>query len=649
MMEDNQFSSLNINENIVRALTEMGFEEPTPIQREAIPCVLEGRDLIGQAQTGTGKTCAYGIPAIQMCAPEVRGVQTLVLCPTRELAIQVADELKRVTKYVQGCRILAVYGGQPIDYQIMALKRSPQIIIGTPGRVMDHMRRHTLRLENLRMLVLDEADEMLQMGFREDIDTILQDIPDQRQMLLFSATMPEEILHLTEVYQKDPVHVSIARKELTVEAIDQYYIEVREASKLELLCRLIDVENAELALVFCNTRRRVDHVASRLQERGYPADALHGDMKQNERDRVMNKFRNGVSRILVATDVAARGLDVSGVSVVFNYDIPEDPELYVHRIGRTGRAGKSGKSYSFIFGRDLYKLREIMRYTRSTITGAKPPTIDEVLRVRTEAAAEKVRNLVREGGGETFRPLIERLVQEPDAAGSAEDLAAVLFGMAFPELQNSGYEHADFDEEVFAYESLDMTRLFLNVGRLDRWNEARIVKTVASASDIPGRVIGSIEMHRNFSFVDIPARLVDQVMEALQGMDCEGRILRLEVAAPKKRGGSKGADRKKKRRSRDAGARPEKERRSFAGSRSGDPDHPNEFRRTANAEKGRAFSEKEGGRDRKNREERRESRNRKRNPGRSEKKTKGYFETRFGGRNERNSRGKGRRGRSGKR
>ncbi|MCI8283939.1 MAG: DEAD/DEAH box helicase [Firmicutes bacterium] len=453
-MENIQFNELNISKELVRALDEMGFTEATPIQSQAIPAVMTGSDVIGQAQTGTGKTCAYGIPAIEMCNKKSRAPQVLVLCPTRELAIQVAEELRKVSKYTHGIKSVAIYGGQHIETQISALKKKPQIIIGTPGRIMDHMRRKTLRFDDLKMVVLDEADEMLNMGFREDIDKILSEIPDEKQMMLFSATMPPEITEIAMKYQKDPIHIHIAKKELTVELIDQYYIEVRDSAKVELLCRLIDVNNVSLALVFCNTKRRVDEVTAMLQNRGYPADALHGDMKQNERDRVMNKFRHGITHILVATDVAARGIDVSGVEAVFNYNIPEDPEQYVHRIGRTGRAGKSGVAYSFISSREAYRLRDIMRYTKADIMWTRPPAIDEVREVRRNAAVLKVRQLAEQGPQGKDLEIIDKIIKDAekeDVFITERDVAAVLFGMAFGELGDRAYEHMDFDDEDGGY------------------------------------------------------------------------------------------------------------------------------------------------------------------------------------------------------
>ena len=466
-MEPLIFSNLPLSAEVLKALDRMGFEEATPIQSLAIPPILEGRDVIGQARTGTGKTCAFGIPAVESIDPELTGVQVLALCPTRELAIQMAEELSAVARYKKDVRVLALYGGQAIDHQILALKKRPQIIVGTPGRILDHLRRHTLKVQNLRTVVLDEADEMLNMGFREDIDAILAQLPEERRTLLFSATMPPEILELTSLYQKDPVHLKTVDRELTVPTIDQYYLEVREQNKLELLCRLVDVKNVQLGLVFVNTKLRADQVAQGLQGRGFRAEALHGDMKQLERDRVMNRFRKGQLKLLVATDVAARGIDVTGIDAVFNYDLPSDEEYYVHRIGRTGRAGNSGVSYSFVYGRDHYRLRAIQRYTKAEILPMKAPTLEDVERVRVELAIQKVQRTMDKGRYRKYIPVIRQILDSgfSDAADtdsphfdgscgdarsplgySAEDVAAVLFGMAFDEFDQRRYSRTELDE-----------------------------------------------------------------------------------------------------------------------------------------------------------------------------------------------------------
>lgn len=434
-MTKNIFKDFNVSEQIQKAIADMGFEELTPIQSLSIPHILEGKDVIGQAQTGTGKTCAFGIPAIEAIDPDIEGIQVLVLCPTRELAIQSAEELKSVSKYTKGVSILPVYGGQPIDRQIYALKKRPKIIIGTPGRIMDHMRRHTLKFMDLKMVILDEADEMLNMGFREDIDTILEKVPAQRQTVLFSATMPKEIMELTSRYQNKPVHIKVARKALTVPNIEQFYLEVSESSKLEVLSRLIDTNNIKLSLVFCNTKKRVDQLASSLQSRGYSTEALHGDMRQEQRDRVMAKFRKGNIDILIATDVAARGIDVDGVEAVFNYDLPNDDEYYVHRIGRTGRAGKNGKSFTFVVGREIHKLKDIQRYTKSAILSMKPPTLLDVEENKIGITLETLKKSILSGQSSKYVPYIEKFLEDINTKSNVDsyitslDIAAALLKM----------------------------------------------------------------------------------------------------------------------------------------------------------------------------------------------------------------------------
>ncbi|MGE5606688.1 MAG: DEAD/DEAH box helicase [Bacteroidota bacterium] len=412
-MQNLRFSELNLSKEVQKAIAEMGFEEATPIQSQSIPHLLKGKDFIGQAQTGTGKTCAFGIPVVEMIHPETASIQGLVLCPTRELAIQSAEELKNVAKYKKGIRILPIYGGQPIERQIAALRTHPQIIIGTPGRIMDHLRRNTLRLNNLKIMVLDEADEMLNMGFREDIDIILKEVPVRKQTILFSATMPREIMDLTAKYQKNPITIKAVHQELTVPQIEQFYLEARESTKLDLLTRMIDAYNFKLSLVFCNTKRRVDELSSNLQARGYLAEALHGDIRQSQRDKVMAKFRQGKIDILIATDVAARGIDVDDIGAVFNYDLPSDEEYYVHRIGRTGRAGRAGKAFSFVSGREIYKLKDIQRYTKSTISLQKPPSLIDIEDKKVKQILDTVKTTLAEGQLSKYVAYIEKMLEEP--------------------------------------------------------------------------------------------------------------------------------------------------------------------------------------------------------------------------------------------
>lgn len=381
-----RYEDAGIDGRILRAVKELGFEHMTPIQEQAIPLFMTGRDIIGQAQTGTGKTAAFGIPILQKINPENRSLQAVILCPTRELAMQAADELRKFAKYMNGIKVLPIYGGQEIYKQIKNLKTGVQIVVGTPGRVMDHMRRHTLKMDQVHTVVLDEADEMLNMGFREDIETILKEMPEKRQTGLFSATMPKPILDITKTYQKDAAYVKMTPKEVTIPLIKQAYYQVRKQDKEEVLCRLIDYYAPGRALIFCNTKRMVDELTEHLKGRGYEVEGLHGDLTQGQRDTVMNLFRSGRTNILIATDVAARGIDVSDVEAVYNFDVPDDIEYYVHRIGRTGRAGKTGRSFTLVVGREAYKIRDIERICHTKIKERKVPSAADI----TAKKAEKI-------------------------------------------------------------------------------------------------------------------------------------------------------------------------------------------------------------------------------------------------------------------
>ena len=384
-----------IDKRILRGIKEMGFELMTPIQAQAIPLLLEGYDIIGQAQTGTGKTAAFGIPLIQNIDPEDKHIQAIVLCPTRELAIQAAEELRKLAKFTHGIKVLPIYGGQDINTQIRSLKTGVQIIVGTPGRVMDHMRRHTLKMNNLKTMVLDEADEMLNMGFREDIETILKGIPKEHQTALFSATMPKAIMDITDKYQRDAKLIKITRKEITVPLVKQYYYEVNGKSKADVVCRLLDYYNPKRTMIFCNTKRMVDELAEKLKGRGYFADGLHGDMSQRQRDMVMNRFRNNKTDILIATDVAARGIDVDDIEAVFNYDVPQDIEYYVHRIGRTGRAGRKGRSFTLVVGKEIYKLREIEKSCKTKIKLRSIPSVNDVNEIKAQKCLNDAIDVLR--------------------------------------------------------------------------------------------------------------------------------------------------------------------------------------------------------------------------------------------------------------
>lgn len=410
-MESITFRDLQLSTSMEKAIEDIGFEEPTPIQAQAIPYIMEGRDVIGQAQTGTGKTAAFGIPALEMIEPDINKVQVLVLCPTRELANQVADELNKLSRY-KNIRILPVYGGQSIDRQIRALRKGAQVVIGTPGRIMDHLERRTLDIGNVEMVVLDEADEMLDMGFREDIEVILNNVPATRQTILFSATMPAPIMKLTKRYQENPQLVKTIHKKLTVPHVEQSYFETKPHAKPEILCRLIDIYDVKSSLVFCNTKKGVDQLVDMLKARGYLADGLHGDMKQQQRERVMASFRKGDIETLVATDVAARGIDVENIEVVFNYDVPQDEESYVHRIGRTGRAGKQGLAFTFVAGKELYKLKSIQRYTKVNITRKKVPSRSDAEDFKANLLSQKVKDVIDEGHMGKYVHWVETLLEE---------------------------------------------------------------------------------------------------------------------------------------------------------------------------------------------------------------------------------------------
>jgi ATP-dependent RNA helicase DeaD len=414
MENTNKFSDLGISEEILRAVEEMGYTQPSPIQQQAIPFILQGRDLIGQAQTGTGKTAAFAIPIIDLVDPEFNKPQAIILCPTRELAVQVEGEFQKLAKYHKKINSVVIYGGESIDRQIRVLKKGVQIVVGTPGRVQDHINRGTLRLEDAGIIVLDEADEMLDMGFREDIEAILQEMPEERQTVFFSATMAKPILDLTRKYQKDPEIIKVAKNELTVATIDQVFYEVKQSLKMELMARLMNIHNYALSVVFCNTKRMTDEVTESLGARGILAEALHGDLSQAQRDKVMGKFRKGLCTVLVATDVAARGIDVDNVEAVFNFDIPLDEEYYVHRIGRTGRAGKSGTAITFITGRrEMMKLKDLERFTKATINKMTPPSVTELVELKkTQFIKDVHRVLSKQEDNQLFEATIGQMLSE---------------------------------------------------------------------------------------------------------------------------------------------------------------------------------------------------------------------------------------------
>jgi ATP-dependent RNA helicase DeaD len=410
-----KFEQLMISEPVLRALNDMGFEEPTPIQQEAIPVAMSGQDMIGQAQTGTGKTAAFGIPVLERVDGTNRHVQVVILSPTRELAIQVAEELNKMAQYTD-IQALPIYGGQDINRQFRSLRKNPQIIVATPGRLMDHMDRGSIKLDQVKIVVLDEADEMLNMGFVDDINKILQEVPEERQTLLFSATMPKAIQNLAETYLTEPTLIRMKATQLTMDSIEQYYIEVQDRQKFDVLCRLFDIQAPELAIIFARTKRRVDEVTEGLKKRGYMAEGIHGDLSQQKRDSVIRQFREGIIDILVATDVAARGLDISGVSHVYNYDLPQDPESYTHRVGRTGRAGKTGEAFTFVIPREMEHLHAIERLITRKIARRRAPSLGEVLEGQQRLAIESLVEMTDNAEAlAPFRSSAEELLNDTDS------------------------------------------------------------------------------------------------------------------------------------------------------------------------------------------------------------------------------------------
>lgn len=426
--EENQADSITplLDKRILRAVQEMGFEKFSPIQEQAIPYLLQGEDIIGQAQTGTGKTAAFAIPIIQKVNPESKKLQAIILCPTRELAIQAAEEIRRLAKYMHGIKVLPVYGGQEISKQITGLKNT-QIVVGTPGRVMDHMRRHTIKLDDISMVVLDEADEMLNMGFREDMEEILGQISNEHQTALFSATMPKPILDITHQFQKDAKLIKVAAKELTIPLVSQRYYRIRKEDKDAACIRLLEYYQPKLTLIFCNTKRKVDELSEILKQQGYQAEGLHGDMSQHQRDVAMGRFRKGSTNILIATDVAARGIDVDDVEAVINYDIPQDIEYYVHRIGRTGRAGRTGRSFTFVSGREIYQLRDIERICHTTVEEKKLPGAGRVLKAKADKYLSQAWEFHEHEDMELMKSFLERKMEQ--TGSDALELAAAMLKM----------------------------------------------------------------------------------------------------------------------------------------------------------------------------------------------------------------------------
>ncbi len=513
-MDKLTFDRLGLSPELLQAVAALGFEEAAPIQAVAIPVLLEGRDVVGQSQTGSGKTAAFAIPAIELADPSVKAVQVLVLCPTRELATQVADQMHKLAAFKRGIHALPVYGGASFERQAYELKRGTQIVIGTPGRVIDHLERGTMKLDQVKFVALDEADRMLDMGFRDDIRKILDSVPEQRQTAFFSATVSPAIRSLINRYSRDPVALQIEQKEVSAPAIEQWFYEVQPRMKFDALMRLIDYHAFRSGVIFCNTQRMVDELADDLVAQGVPSDRLHGGIAQAQRTRVMNKFKKAGFEFLVATDVAARGIDVHDLELVVNFDLPYDPEDYVHRIGRTGRAGKHGMAVTFVSGRDLRKIQFLERFARTKIRRGTLPTAGEIGEKRTDALLAKVRLVLDEGAWKAQASLVDRLLEEGvDSTELAAALFQILAGPA-PEAPKPeppakvspprSLREADL-KSVPPKTRSGRAWITLSLGREDFSGPKDVVDLLVEYAGLSARDVGRIDLGEGTSLVEVPA------------------------------------------------------------------------------------------------------------------------------------------------
>ncbi|HRK16496.1 MAG TPA: DEAD/DEAH box helicase, partial [Prosthecobacter sp.] len=582
-MEKHTFAELGLTPELLKAIEAQGFEQPSPIQAQAIPVALTGRDVVGQSQTGSGKTLAFGLPAVQRIDAANRAVQVLVMCPTRELAMQVCAEIHKVASFKDGVRATPVYGGASYDRQIRALQAGSQIVVGTPGRILDFVDRGTLKLDSLQTLVFDEADEMLDMGFADEIERLMEAVPAERQTIFFSATFDPRIRRLIDRYTKDAATITIEQKAMTVPTIEQRYYEVQGRSKTEVLCRVLDMDSPRLTIVFANTKKAVDDVTDALVGRGYSADRLHGDLNQMMRDRVMRNFRTGTIEVLVATDVAARGLDVNDVDLIVNYDLPYDTEDYVHRIGRTGRAGRKGSAVSLVAGREIYLMQRIQRFTNAKVTRAKVPSQEEVEATRVDKTFEKLKATLEGGEFTKHEHTVQRLL---DAGFETTDVISAVLDLWMKESsreteqiledrqtakaqaprkeftpRESGppvdegpsrsdvpprddYGPAPMRSRSFVQKGprSGMVRLFINVGGMDNARPGDIAGMIYNTSQIPSGSLGTIDVFEKCSYVEVPEDHVQTVMESVGGAEFRGRAVRMDVA-DRQDGAGAGGDR----------------------------------------------------------------------------------------------------------
>ncbi len=544
-----KFNELQLTDEVLRSVEEMGFVELTEIQAKSIPLIQSGADIIGKSNTGTGKTAAFGIPAIESLSHERNGVEVLILCPTRELAMQACEEIKKFSKYMNWVKPCAVYGGASMEKQIMDLKKGANIVVGTPGRVMDHMRRRTLKLQNLKMIILDEADEMLNMGFREDIESILQDVPEERQTILFSATMPPAILAITNQYQKEPQLIKIDEKYRTVDTIEQYYFEVPSGMKCEAIQYLLLAYEPKASMIFCNTKKMVDELTETLSNKGFKAAGLHGDMKQTQRSYVMDRFKAGKINVLIATDVAARGIDVNGIDVVFNYDLPQDNEYYIHRIGRTGRAGKSGTAYTLISNRkQIYDLKALSRYIKADIKEKELPEKSDILKNKISKIAARIKSVAEQPLRDETKTILDILTEE---GYSVEAIANILINLRLnKELKN--IPEFEFPKmKKAAINALKTSRgksvkIEISSGRMNKLAPNFILGALVEATNMAGKSFGKIEIFDRYTTVEVPEQDAEFIIDAMDNTKVNGKKVSVKLCERKsdkpKFGGSRSHD-----------------------------------------------------------------------------------------------------------
>jgi ATP-dependent RNA helicase DeaD len=561
-MDTPPFSELGLPDTLLAAIETLGYERPSPIQAMSIPPALLGKDILGLSATGSGKTAAFTLPALSKLDVKELYPQVLILCPTRELAVQVCEEVHRLGAKMPGLHATPVYGGAPMDRQLRALRSGAQLVVGTPGRLLDHLRRGSFDASRIKMAILDEADRMLDMGFKDEMDELLAALPAERQTLFFSATMNPGVSRLIQKFGNKPEVIQIEQKARTVSTVEQSYFEVRQRSKVEVLSRILDMNPPRLGIIFCNTKRSVDECTEDLVNRGYAADRLHGDITQQMRERVLKRFRDGAVEILVATDVAARGLDIEEIDIVFNYDLPTDPEDYVHRIGRTGRAGRSGRAVSFVYGREIYRLQSIERYTRHVIKRERIPSVEEVEGRRADLIFEDLKERLESGKFEAYQDNIDRLLEQghtpTDIAGALVTMIREASGRegaaieedrepdrparretARPPRDDRGprpdrsdaprFERAGPPRGPSAPSEAGMTRLFLSLGKTHGVMAKEIVGMLYREVGLPDGCLGRITLFPKHSLVDVPDQFVGLVLDRTRSARLRGRPFRMDV------------------------------------------------------------------------------------------------------------------------